>query len=159
MIISIIAAVGLNNELGKNNDLIWNIPSDLKFFKNTTLNHNILMGKNTFFSLKKPLKNRKNIVITDTEIDVEGIVTFSNINDALEYCKNEKEIFVIGGATIYKQFIDIADKIYLTEINDTAEADVFFPIFNKNNFSIEVLGEGHENGVSFKHILYTKVIK
>ncbi len=153
--ISIIAAVGKNNELGKNNDLLWNLPNDLKFFKEKTLNKTIIMGYNTFVSLPKVLPNRKHIVLAFEDVELpEGVVLVKSIEESLKYC--DEDTFIIGGASIYKQFIDIADKIYLTEIDDTKEADVYFPQFNKSNYSIKEIGRNTDNNINYKHMLYIK---
>ena len=159
MKISIIAAVGENNELGKNNDLIWHLPNDLKFFKTVTTGKTVLMGRNTFWSLPKVLPNRTNIVITDMEEEYpKEVIIYNSIEAFLEDYKNtEEEVFIIGGASIYKQFIDLAEKIYLTEIEDKCEeAEVFFPQFDKEQYEKEIIGENEDNGISYKHVLYKR---
>ena len=159
MKISIIAAIGENNELGKNNDLIWHLPNDLKFFKKTTTGKTVLMGRNTFWSLPKVLPNRINIVITDIQEDYpKEVITYNSIDDFFDAYKNiDEEIFIIGGASIYKQFIDKAEKIYLTEIEDRCEdAEVFFPQFDKEQYEKEIVGENEDNGVKYKHVLYKR---
>ena len=159
MKISIIAAVGENNELGKNNDLIWHLPNDLKFFKTVTTGKTVLMGRNTFWSLPKVLPNRTNIVITDVEEEYpKEVIIYNSIAAFLEdYKKIDEEIFIIGGASIYKQFIDLAEKIYLTEIEDKCEeAEVFFPQFDKEQYEKEIIGENEDNGISYKHVLYKR---
>lgn len=155
--ISIIAAVGKNNELGKNNDLIWHLPNDLKFFKEVTMGKPILMGYNTYLSLPKLLPGRKHIVLSFDDVSLpDGVELFKNINAALDYIKKYDEVFVIGGASIYKEFIKYADNIYLTEINDTSDADVYFPTFDKNKYKREVIKENSDNGIKYEHVLYTK---
>lgn len=159
MRISIIAAIGENNELGKNNDLIWHLPNDLKFFKSVTTGKTVLMGRNTFWSLPKVLPNRTNIVITDMDEDYpEEVVIYNSIDAFLEnYQNTEEEVFIIGGASIYGQFINIADKIYLTEIAATCEdAQVYFPQFDKNLYDREIVGQNEDNGISYKHVLYKR---
>ena len=107
MIISLIAAIGKNNELGLNNKLIWNIPSDLKFFRNVTLNKTVLMGSNTYYSIGRPLPKRNNIVLTHKNIDNDKITVYSSVFKFIEDYKNyQDEIFIIGGASIYREFID-----------------------------------------------------
>lgn len=154
----IIAAVGKNLELGKNNGLIWSLPGDLKFFKEATIGHTVLMGKNTFESLPKVLPNRKNIVITDTPIDNEEIEQYSSLDDFFAAYQDSKEdIFVIGGGMMYRQFIDKADDLYLTEVDDSDDsADTYFPEFNKNNYTKEIIKTGEDNGISYTHVLYKK---
>ncbi|MNV36852.1 Dihydrofolate reductase [compost metagenome] len=157
----IIAAIGKNFELGKNNDLIWNIPSDLKFFKEKTSGKTIVMGRNTFLSLPKILPNRKHIILSDTEIDSvkdeEAITVVTSIEAVDSICNNIGEVYIIGGASIYSQFINKSSKMYLTEIDDTSlDADVFFPKFNKSEWDRKILLEVSENGVNYSHIEYTR---
>lgn len=159
MKISIIAAIGENNELGKNNDLIWRLPNDLKFFKSVTTGKTVLMGRNTFWSLPKVLPNRTNIVITDIDEDYPKEVVIYNSIDAFldDYKNTEEEVFIIGGASIYSQFINIADKIYLTEVAATCDdAQVYFPQFDKEKYEKEIVGQNEDNGISYKHVLYKR---
>ena len=158
MDINIIAAIGKNNELGKNNDLIWKFKQDMNFFKDTTMGHPIVMGRKTFESLPKVLPGRKNIVISTNEIKNDEIETYKSIKEfLLSYQKYGDDIFIIGGASIYKQFIDLANKLYLTEIDVIdKEADVFFPKFNINEWDKEELANCEENSINFKHILYKR---
>lgn len=159
MKISIIAAIGENNELGKNNDLIWHLPNDLKFFKSVTTGKTVLMGRNTFWSLPKVLPNRTNIVITDMDEDYpKEVIIYNSIEAFLEDYKNtEEEVFIIGGASIYSQFINIADKIYLTEVAATCDdAQVYFPQFDKEQYEKDIVGQNEDNGISYKHVLYKR---
>ncbi len=128
--ITIIAAIGLKNELGKDNDLIWHLPADLKRFKKETTGHTIIMGRKTFESIGKPLPNRKTVIITrDKNYQFEGCDVVHSLEEALENNQNDKQRFVIGGAQIYKQAIekDLVDKLDITLVQNTFEADVFFP--------------------------------
>lgn len=158
MSFSIIAAIGKNNELGKSNDLIWHLPDDLKFFKEKTMNKKIIMGRKTFESLPKLLPGRHHIVLSKNASFSEEVEVFSNINDLLKKYNNiDEEIFIIGGSSIYKIFLDYCDKIYLTEIEkECKDADVYFPTFNKSKWNIKVLDKKIENGILYKHILYKK---
>lgn len=158
MIFKIIAAIGQNNELGKNNDLIWSLPGDLKFFKSVTSGHTVLMGKNTFYSLPKVLPNRKNIVITDQHIDNDEIEQYSSLDAFFEkYQDSSDDIFVIGGGMMYRQFIDKADELYLTEIEASdEEAETYFPSFDKTQYDKEIIGTNEDNGVKYNHVLYRK---
>lgn len=158
MSVSIIASVGRNFELGKNNDLIWHFKQDMKFFKETTLGHTVIMGRRTFESLPKVLPNRLNVVITsDSSYSAENIVVVSSVEQALKYCDNE-EAFVIGGGMIYKEFLPFADRLYLTEIEDSREnADTYFPSFDKNEYKRTVVKSTDENGIAFSHIIYEKI--
>lgn len=157
MSISIIAAVGKNLELGKNNDLIWHFKEDMRFFKETTTGHTVVMGRKTFESLPKALPNRRNIVISSNpDYVAEGAEVVTDINDIYSLAEND-EVFIIGGGKIYSRFINDADKLYLTEI-DAAEpsADVYFPSFDKAEYIREVINNYCIDGVNFSHVLYSK---
>ena len=158
MSISIIAAVGRNLELGKKNDLIWHFKQDMKFFKETTLGHTVIMGRKTFESLPKALPNRLNVVITsDKGYNAENAVVVSSVEEALKYCEND-ESFILGGGMIYKELLPYADKLYLTEIEDSCEdADTFFPSFDKEKYNRTVLKSLYENSIAFSHIIYEKI--
>ena len=130
MLISIIAAIGKNNELGKNNALLWRLPADMKHFKDITSGHPIIMGWKTFLSIGKPLPNRRNIVITnDLNYKNEELDIVHSLEEALSLYKNsDEEVFVIGGAYTYKQALEYANKLYITHIEaEDKNADVFFP--------------------------------
>lgn len=135
--ISIIAAVAQNNALGYKNQLLYHLPDDLKRFKKLTSGHTVIMGKNTYDSLPNgALPNRRNVVLSRSVKELLDCDVYTNIDEALESCGDE-EIFIIGGASIYKQMIDKADKIYITEVYDVPEnADVFFPEIPKE-FDVE----------------------
>lgn len=137
--ISIIVAIAKNNAIGKNNDLLWHISDDLKRFKKYTTNNVVIMGKNTFLSLPNgALPNRKNIVITDDITDkFENTDVVFSIDEAIEKASSEKENFIIGGGMIYKQFLPLANKLYLTQINKNFDADIFFPEINFDEWKIE----------------------
>lgn len=157
MSISIIAAVGKNLELGKNNDLIWHFKEDMRFFKETTTGHTVVMGRKTFESLPKALPNRRNIVISsNSDYVAEGAEVVTDINDIYSLAEND-EVFIIGGGKIYSRFINDADKLYLTEI-DAAQpsADVYFPSFDKAEYIREVINNFCIDGVNFSHVLYSK---
>lgn len=159
MELKMIAAVGKNNELGKDNDLIWPIKEDLKFFKNVTTGHTVIMGANTFFSLPKVLPNRTNIVLSQDGITVpEGVILYHDLNKFLSDYKDKDEIvFVIGGGTIYRLFIDKVNEIYLTEIDEVCnDATVYFPTFDKTLYEKEILSENEENNLNYKHVLYRR---
>lgn len=127
--ISIIVAVSDDWGIGRNNDLLWNIPEDMKRFKRLTTGKTVIMGKRTWYSLpKRPLPNRTNIVITDVPGEViENAVTAYSIQDAIDKCNNAEENFIIGGGSIYRQFLPYADRLYITHVHKTAPADVYFP--------------------------------
>ena len=158
MNINIIAAIGKNNELGKNNDLIWKFKEDMKFFKETTMGHPIVMGRRTFESLPNILPGRENIVISTNNINNDKIMLYKSIKEFLISYKNySNDVFIIGGASLYKAFIDISSNIYLTEIDAIEkEADVYFPIFNKEEFNKEIIKELEENNIKYRHVLYKR---
>lgn len=155
---TLIAAIGRNNELGKGNDLIWKIPADLAFFKEHTINKKIIMGKNTLDSLPRLLPKRLHLVLTHQNIEEnEQLKVFHDIKELDKYLEElDEEVMVIGGAQIYKQFIDRADSIILTEIDDEANADTYFPSFNKDEWANEILSENEYDGTKYKHVVYVK---
>lgn len=158
MKLSIIACVGKNLELGKGNDLVFHIKDDMKYFKEVTLNHVVVMGRKTFESLPSPLKDRKNVVITRSDVKLpDGVLKYSSIEEFLDSYKDYKdEIFIIGGASIYRQFIDLCDKLYLTEVDKSVDADVYFPEFNKKLYEKEIVKEGESNNLNYKFVIYRR---
>ena len=126
--ITIIAAAGKNNELGKDNDLVWHLPDDFKRFKKLTTGHHIIMGRKTFESFPKPLPNRVHVVITrNKNYHPEGAVVVHSISEALEIAKDDEQPFIIGGGEIYNLGLVVSDKIELTRVHEKFEADTFFP--------------------------------
>ncbi|MBR4240745.1 MAG: dihydrofolate reductase [Eubacterium sp.] len=158
MSIEMIAAVGKNYELGKNNDLIWRFKEDMQFFKKTTTGSAVIMGRKTFESLPKALPNRQNIVISsNSEYIAEGAEVVGSIDEAIEHIKGDKA-FIIGGASVYKAFLPYAKAIYLTEINaGCPDANAYFPKFDKNDYSREVLGTVCDNEKEFSFVKYSKL--
>ncbi|WP_297129270.1 dihydrofolate reductase [uncultured Eubacterium sp.] len=159
MAISMIAAVGKNLELGKNNDLIWHFKEDMKFFKETTMGHPVIMGRKTFESLPKALPGRKNIVISaNPEYKADGAEVVSSVEEAIKLAEAENtEAFVIGGGRIYTEFLPYADNLYLTEINaECPDADTYFPEFNKSDYIKEIVNFYDVNGTEFYHVIYKK---
>lgn len=149
--LSIIAVIGKNRELGKDNKLLWRIPGDLPRFKQLTWGHPVIMGRKTHgtFQYKGgPLPGRTNIVISrNPDFHPEGFVTVNSFEEALdraEQSPGSDEIFVIGGGSIYKQVIDIADRLYLTVVDSAAPADTFFPDYAM--FTKVISKEPHEEG-------------
>ncbi|MGQ3890677.1 dihydrofolate reductase [Legionella sp. CNM-4043-24] len=132
--ISLIAAVDRQYALGKNNQLLCHLPADLKFFKQTTLGKPVIMGRNTFESIGRPLPNRQNIVVSRSMPTIAGIEHATGIEDALQKAGEAPEIMIIGGASIYEQTLPLADRIYLTIIDNEFEADVFFPLVDWSNW-------------------------
>jgi len=143
--LSIIAAIGDNRELGKGNQLLWHIRQDLKRFKTLTTGHTVIMGRKTYESIGKPLPNRTNIVITkDTTFMAPGCIIAHSLDEAIHE-STDTETFIIGGASIYTQAIDKADKLYLTKVKGTYDADTFFPDFFR--FSTVVKEEKKQDDV------------
>ena len=133
MIISCIVATANNNVIGKDNDIPWYLPNDLKYFKKITSGHHILMGRKCYQSIGKPLPNRTNMVLTRDAYFISSNCIMSNsIEDALEiaYKNGEEELFIIGGGTIYEQTQTLWDKLYLTEVDLEVEGDIFFPVID-----------------------------
>ena len=156
--LSMIACVGKNLELGKNNDLIWHLPNDLKYFKSVTKGKTVIMGRRTFESLPGVLPNRRNIVLQlSNESPIEGVEIFNSIESILDSVKNEEEVFIIGGASIYRQFLPYANKLYLTEVMEEYEnPDVHFPSFDKSEYNKTILKEGEDNNIKYKFVIYEK---
>ncbi len=155
---SIIAAIGKNRELGKDNKLIWNLKGDMKFFKDTTTGHTVIMGRKTFESLPKMLPNRHHIVLSSSNDFPSEVEVYNSLEELKKHLDDVKdELFVIGGGSIYKKFIPYADKLYLTEIDATSEADTYFPEFDKDLYLKEELLSNEENGINYKHVLYKKI--
>ena len=130
--ISVIAAVARNRAIGKDNRLLYWLPNDLRRFKSLTTGHTIIMGRRTCEILPKgALPNRRNIVLSRSQKDFPGCECYASLREALDHCNDEEEVFIIGGASIYKQAMAIADRLCLTEIDDTpADADAFFPSYD-----------------------------
>ena len=136
--LSIIVAVGENNVIGKDNDLIWKLPRDMRHFKETTTGHYIIMGRKTFESNRRPLPNRTNVIITrDKSFKAEGCIVVHSLEDAIKEAKDDTEGFIIGGGEIYKKSMSLIDRIYLTKIHHAFEGDTFFPEINMEDW-IEV---------------------
>jgi len=145
MKLSIIAAIASKNRaLGKDNELIYKIPEDLKRFKKLTEGHAIIMGRKTFESIGYPLPNRLNIIITrDKNFSEKGITVVHSLEEALQQIQGEDEVFVIGGGQIYKEAMPLADKLYLTIVEGNPSADTFFPDYS--DFKKVVFEESHES--------------
>lgn len=161
LMISIIVAVSEDMGIGRNNDLLWHIPEDLKRFRKLTYGKSIIMGKKTWESLpRKPLPGRKNIVITDNRDDCfESSVTAYSIADALSKCSKDDEVFVIGGGSIYRQFMPFADRLYITHVHKKAEADIYFPAIDPSVWEViekeEFLSDS-KNLIHYTYIIYER---
>lgn len=151
MELSIIVAIAKNRAIGKNNELLWHISEDLKHFKSVTMGCPIIMGRKTYESIGRPLPGRRNIVISrDTCIDISGCECFNSIDDAVNACKSEDKVFIIGGGDIYRQTLPLADRLYLTVVDREYEADIFFPEINMKDWEEESL-EHYERGENFQY--------
>jgi len=144
--ISMIAALAKNRAIGKLNALPWDLSADLKYFHDKTIGKTVVMGLNTFKSVgEKPLPNRKNVVLTDDKNyqAVKGVVLAHSVDEVMELTKNDGEVMVSGGAAVYQQFLPLAQRLYLTFIDQDFEGDTFFPEFNMADWK-EVSREDHE---------------
>lgn len=156
--ITLIAAIGKNRELGKNNDLIWHLPEDLQFFKEQTINKPIVLGKNTLDSLPKLLPNRLHLLLTHQDIkEQELLKVFHTKEDILDYIKKlDTEIMIIGGGKIYKEFLPYATKLILTEIDAEIDADIYFPDFSKEEWLRSELCSHEYNEIKYTHVEYKR---
>lgn len=159
--ISIIVAIAENNAIGKDNKLLWHIPADLRLFKRITDGHTVIMGKNTFLSLpKRPLVNRRNIVISDNEKDhFPGCEMAFSIDEVLQKCEPDKESFVIGGASIYRQFLPFANRLYITRVHRSFDADTFFPELSPDEWKItdrEDVTNDPQNDFAYSFLTYQR---
>lgn len=161
--ITIIAAIGLNNELGKDNDLIWHLPADLRRFKKVTSGHTIIMGRNTFESIGKPLPNRRSIIITrNISYKKEGCEVVHSLEDAIKLIKDQKNAFIIGGAQIYKEAIEkkLVDQLDITKVHQNFDADVFFPTIDMalwKEMSEETFLPDDKNQYTYSFLSYKRI--
>jgi len=155
--ISIIAAIGMNNELGRNNKLLWHISGDLKRFKKITTGFTVIMGRITFHSINnKPLPNRRNIILTrDKGLHFPNVEIVHSVDEALELVKSESEVFILGGAAVYEQFLPFTDKMYLTKVHREYTADAFFPVYDESGWHVierkEIVGD-EQAGVDYSFV-------
>jgi dihydrofolate reductase len=162
--ISIIVAIAEDYGIGNRNGLLWHLPEDLKRFKALTLGNTIIMGKKTWESLpKRPLPGRKNIIITDNHNDsFEGGITTYSIEDAMSRCGKDDEVFIIGGGSVYRQFMPFADRLYITHIHKKADADTWFPVIDPEIWKPverEEHNETDNNSIPYTYIIYQRVKK
>ncbi len=139
MIVSLIVAYGKDYQIGLNNQMLWHISEDFKNFKKITSGHHILMGRKTFESIGKPLPNRTSLVLSQSTFTYEGVHVYSELQKAVEYAKRngESELFIIGGALIYDLAFDIVDRMYVSEVNYTGEADAYFRTYDQGLWNIK----------------------
>jgi len=160
MIISLVAAADENNGIGKNNQLPWYLPADLKHFKEFTIGHPVIMGRKTFDSVGKPLSKRRNIIVTRQDLKIEGCEIVHSVEEAIAQCKGEEKIAIVGGATVFEQSMDLANVIHFTRIHHIFDTDAFFPPIKSEKW-LEVEKEYHEpdekNAFAYSFITYRKV--
>ena len=159
--ISIIAAVSEDWGIGMDNELLWHISEDLKRFKKLTYGQSVIMGKKTWESLpKKPLPGRKNIVLTDDPNEsIEFSITAYSIEDALNKCGKDEEIFIMGGGSVYRQFMPLADRLYITHVHKKAPADTYFPEIDPSHWEPierEEYKDDTNGGLSYTYIIYQR---
>ena len=156
--ISIIAAIGKNNELGKDNNLIWHIKGDLAHFKELTMHKKIVMGAATYKSLPKKLEGREYIILSKSLSNIPNAMVYQSFDDLLAYLNTlDEEVMVIGGASIYKLFLPYAEVLYLTEIEEESNADVFFPEFDKKDFTKTLIEEHVDDDIKYKFVTYVRL--
>ena len=162
--LSIIVAIAKNNAIGKDNKLLWHLPDDLKRFKEITTGHTIIMGRNTFLSLGRVLPNRKHIVLTDIKGETsnnEQLEYVYTMDDIIKYKDGEEENFVIGGASMYRQLMPYCNNMYVTEIDESFDGDVFFPEIDKDEWMEEERITGikdEKNPYTYDYVTYVRRI-
>ena len=163
MQISQIVAVAQNGAIGKDNDLIWRLPADLKFFKNTTTGHHMLLGRKNYDSIGRPLPNRVSLIISrNTDYVAEGAEVFSSIEDAIQFAKDEgeSELFIVGGAQIYEQTMDLTTRIYYTEVHESFDGDCFYDRPDEKYWK-EISREDHQsdekNPYDYSFVVYERI--
>lgn len=166
--LSIIVAVAQNGAIGRNNELLWHISEDLKYFKGTTMGHPVIMGRKTYESVGRPLPGRRNIVLTRGELEIPQIKNpqttsmevVDSLEKVLEIAAGDEEFFIMGGGMLYNATFGLADKLYITRIFAAAEdADTFFPDVNEEEWIVEKEGEvlhDEENDIDFQFVVYKR---
>jgi dihydrofolate reductase len=160
MKITIFVAASENLVIGYKNALPWHISEDLKHFKQITINHSVVMGRKTFESIGKPLKERRNIVVSrDRTLKIDGVEVVNSLDEAIHRTKNENEIFIIGGEQIYKIAMPIATHMHITKVYNNIKGDAFFPAFDENEWKILTQKDSETNeGLKFSFIEYQKIV-
>lgn len=159
--ISLIAAMDRNRLIGKDNDLPWHLPQDLKYFKEVTKGHAVIMGRKTFESIGRPLPHRENITVTSNkELDIPNCQVMHSAEEAVRFAKNRnEECFVIGGSTLYTEILPFADKLYVTKIDETFEGDRYFPEFSEAEWEIVSRRKGlkdDKNPYDYEFLVYQR---
>lgn len=145
--ISIIVAMASNHIIGADNTMPWRCPEDLKYFKSLTMGHHMIMGRKTFDSIGKPLPGRVSVIVTrNRDLKIEGCIMAHSLDDAITACKDDDEIFIVGGAELYALALPVVNKLYITEIQQEFDGDTYFPEFDKTKWR-EVAREERHQGV------------
>ena len=153
----IVVAAAENNVIGKDNQLLWHLPKDLRFFKQTTSGGTVIMGRKTFESVGKPLPNRRNIIITrQPDFHAEGTEVVHSLETALEHCRDENRVFIVGGAEIYRQALPLTNELYLTRVHAAPEGDTYFPEVDLSGWELlwqeaHPADERHAHAFTFYH--------
>lgn len=162
MIVSMIAAMGKNHVIGKSNQMMWHLPLEYKYFKETTLGHCVITGRKNYEAIGRPLPGRTNIIVTrQKDLKIDGCVVVNSVEAALEYAKEqgESEAFITGGGQIYENSIDLVDRIYLTVVDFKEEGEVYFPSFDTAKFEKKLIHAepvGDKNALNWSAYLYTR---
>lgn len=161
-IISIIVAIAKNGVIGKGNEMPWHLPADFEYFKKITAGHPLIMGYRTHLSIGKVLPERKNIVLcNDASLKVmDGAIVAKSFEEAFELAKDSDEVFIIGGASVYKQGLNYADRLYITEVQADIEGDIYFPEFDKSEWKEikrEKRKKDSENIYDLDFVVYEKI--
>lgn len=155
--LALIACVSRDGGLGKGNELLWHIPEDMKFFRKTTLHHPVIMGGKTFRSIGKVLPGRENAVLSRQQPEGDSVVWLKDIVELRRFLAQDDGLkFIIGGASLYQMFVSEADMIYLTEVDSTKPADVFFPDFDRSQYQKKTLQTGEYDGVKYQIVEYRR---
>ena len=158
MIISLIAAIGKNNVIGVDNKLPWKLSADLKRFRQITSGKPVIMGRKTFESIGKPLPNRINIILTrDENYKAQGCVVVHSAEEALDAAKDNEEIMIIGGEQIFKEFLPVSNKMYITFIDKEFEGDSYFPEYNKNEWKETFREDHNEGGLKYSFVDFERI--
>jgi dihydrofolate reductase len=160
--ISLLVAMDKNQLIGKDNDLPWRLPADLAYFKRVTMGHPIIMGRKTYDSIGRPLPGRENIIVTrDTSYEAEGCKVIHSIEEIVKMNEQtDQELFVIGGAEIFKEILPHSDRLYITEINEVFDGDTYFPAFDKAEWKVISKEQGikdEKNPYDYTFLVYEKI--
>jgi dihydrofolate reductase len=158
--ISIIVAMASNRVIGANNTMPWRCPEDLKYFKSLTMGHHMIMGRKTFDSIGKPLPGRTTVIVTrNRDLKIEGCMVLHSLDEAIAACKNDDEIFIVGGAELYQIALPVVNKLYITEIQQEIDGDTYFPEFDKTKWRETAREKRHQDApqsLSYHFVTYQR---